>query len=58
METIQQQIAVNKKEETNTSEIKSLKISVRVLEANDIISRKLPKGTTGLVITAIDKIAQ
>ena len=45
----------NKKEETNTSEIKSLKISVRVLEANDIISRKLPKGTTGLVITAIDK---
>ena len=32
-----------------------LKISVRVLEANDIISRKLPKGTTGLVITAIDK---
>jgi len=44
-----------KKEDTNTSEINYLKISVRVLNSNDIEARKIPKGTTGLVITAIKK---
>ncbi len=42
-----------KKKETNISEIKSLKISVRVLNEKDIEERKLPKQTTGLVITNI-----
>ena len=44
-----------KKEDTNTSEINFLKISVRVLNSNDVEARKLPKGTTGLVITDIHK---
>jgi len=44
-----------KKEDTGTSEINFLKISVRVLNSNDVEARKLPKGTTGLVITAIKK---
>ncbi len=42
-----------KKKETNISEIKSLKISVRVLNEKDIEERKLSKQTTGLVITNI-----
>ena len=41
-----------KKKETNISEIKSLKISVRVLNEKDIEERKLSKQTTGLVITS------
>ena len=46
-----------KKEETdpNTSEIKTLKISVRVLSAKDVKIRKLPEGTSGLVITNIQQ---
>jgi serine protease Do len=46
-----------KKEEIdpNISEIKTLKISVRVLSAKDIKDRKLPKDTSGLVITNIQK---
>ena len=46
-----------KKEETdpNISEIKTLKISVRVLSAKDIKDRKLPKNTLGLVITNIQQ---
>ena len=44
-----------KKEEidTNTSEIKSLKISVRALSKKDIEDRNLPKDISGLVITNI-----
>jgi len=42
-----------KKKDPNISEIKSLKISVRVLNEKDIEERKLPKQTTGLVITNI-----
>ncbi len=42
-----------KKKDPNISEIESLKISVRVLSKNDIEERKLPKQTTGLVITSI-----
>jgi len=37
------------------SEIKSLKIKIRLLNKNDIEQRKLPNQTTGLVITSIDK---
>ena len=46
-----------KKEEIdpNISEIKTLKISVRVLSAKDIKDRNLPKDTSGLVITNIQK---
>ena len=39
--------------EPKTIEVKSLKIEVRVLEKKDIEQRKLPKNTTGLVITKI-----
>jgi len=42
-----------KKKDLNISEIKSLKIAVRVLNKKDIENRKLPKETTGLVITDI-----
>ena len=46
-----------KKEEidTNTSEIKSLKISVRVLSKKDIEDRNLPKDSSGLIITNIQQ---
>ena len=46
-----------KKEEvdTNISEIKTLKISVRVLNAKDVKIRKLPESTSGLVITNIQQ---
>ncbi len=46
-----------KKEEAdpNISEIESLKISVRVLSANDVKARQLPAGTSGLVITNIQQ---
>ena len=46
-----------KKEEAdpNISEIKTLKISVRVLSAKDVKIRKLPEGTSGLVITNIQQ---
>ena len=46
-----------KKEEIdiNTSEIKSLKISVRVLSKKDIEDRNLPNNSSGLVITNIQQ---
>ena len=46
-----------KKEEAdlNISEIKTLKISVRVLSTKDVKIRKLPEGTSGLVITNIQQ---
>ena len=46
-----------KKEEAdpNISEIKTLKISVRILSAKDIKDRNLPKDASGLVITNIQK---
>ena len=46
-----------KKEEAepNISEIKTLKISVRVLSAKDVKIKKLPEGTSGLVITNIQQ---
>ena len=46
---------VSKKEDKpSISEIKNLKITVRLLSAEDIAARKLPNQTTGLVITKID----
>ena len=41
-----------KPKETN---IEGLKISVRILNKNDIKNRNLPKGTTGVVITKIEE---
>ena len=48
---------VEKKEEAepNISEIKTLKISVRVLSEKDVKIRKLPEGISGLVITNIQQ---
>ena len=43
-----------KKEEKNLEEIKSLKITVRLLTQGDIKQRKLPNQTTGLIITKIE----
>jgi len=43
-----------KTEDSQTFEIKTLKITVRILTKKDIEDRKLPKNTTGLVITKID----
>jgi serine protease Do len=46
---------VEKKKKPTIESIESLKISVRSLDKNDIESRKLPEGTTGLVIVDIKK---
>jgi len=35
--------------------IEGLKITVRLLDKDDVVERKLPKGTTGVVITKIEK---
>ena len=52
-----QEFIVEKKEKIDPkiSEIKTLKISVRVLSAKDVKIRKLPVGTSGLVITNIQQ---
>ena len=42
-------------EKFKTSEIEGLKITVRALNNEDILNRKLPSGTTGVVITDIEK---
>ena len=41
--------------DSNISEIESLKITVRILSRKDIEDRKLPKNTSGLLITGIKK---
>jgi serine protease Do len=41
-------------EKTETSTIDSLKITVRILTDQDVVARKLPEGTKGLVITKIE----
>ena len=53
LETSEDFQVAKKKKDSNISEIKTLKISVRVLNEKDIEERKLPKQTTGLVITNI-----
>ena len=42
-------------EKPKVKRIDGLKIEVRLLNKNDIEARNLPKGTTGTVITKIDK---
>jgi len=42
-------------EKSKENKIEGLKISVRLLNKNDIKERNLPKGTSGLVITKIEK---
>ena len=44
---------VKETKDPKTTEIKSLKINVRLIEAKDIEERNLPKNTKGLVITEI-----
>ncbi len=51
-----QEFKAEKKEKTDTNkytQIESLKISIRDLKEEDIVERKLPKGTTGVVVTEI-----
>ena len=55
LETSEDFKSKSKESEPNVFEIKSLKISVRSLTKEDIELRKLPKLTTGLVITNIAK---
>jgi len=55
LETSEDFISEKKETDPNISEIESLKITVRVLNTKDIENRKLPKNTSGLVITAIKK---
>ena len=54
LETSEDFKASKPKKETLPSQIDKLKITVRLLTEEDIQQRKLPKGTTGLVITGID----
>ncbi len=54
LETSEDFKASKPSEKLEPSKIDRLKITVRVLNNDDIIQRKLPKGTTGLVITSID----
>ena len=53
LETSEDFKIAEKKPEAKSSEIKSLKIKVRLLNKEDIQERKLPKNTMGLVITEI-----
>ena len=55
LETSEDFISEKKEMDSNISEIESLKITVRVLNTKDIEDRKLPKNTSGLVITGIKK---
>ena len=55
LETSEDFMSEKKEMDSNISEIESLKITVRVLNTKDIENRKLPKNTSGLVITGIKK---
>ena len=55
LETSEDFMSEKKEMDSNISEIESLKITVRVLDTKDIENRKLPKNTSGLVITGIKK---
>ena len=55
LETSEDFMSERKETDHNISEIESLKITVRVLNTKDIENRKLPKNTSGLVITGIKK---
>ena len=53
LETSEDFIVKKEKKSPKTTEIESLKINVRLIEAKDIEERNLPKNTKGLVITEI-----
>ena len=55
LETSEDFMSERKETDHNISEIESLKITVRILSTKDIEDRKLPKNTSGLVITDIKK---
>jgi len=55
LETSEDFMPERKETDHNISEIESLKITVRILSTKDIEDRKLPKNTSGLVITGIKK---
>jgi len=55
LETSEDFMSERKETDHNISEIESLKITVRALNTKDIENRKLPKNTSGLVITGIKK---
>ena len=55
LETSEDFMSERKETDHNISEIESLKITVRILSTKDIEDRKLPKNTSGLVITGIKK---
>ena len=55
LETSEDFMSERKETDHNISEIESLKITVRILSRKDIEDRKLPKNTSGLVITGIKK---
>ena len=55
LETSEDFMSERKETDHNISEIESLKITVRILSRKDIEDRKLPKNTSGLVITDIKK---
>tara|TARA_B100001123_G_scaffold348670_1_gene398239 strand:+ start:133 stop:1536 length:1404 start_codon:yes stop_codon:yes gene_type:complete len=55
LETSEDFVSERKEVDQNISEIESLKITVRKLSNKDIEERKLPKNTSGLVITGIKK---
>ena len=55
LETSEDFISEKKEMDSNISEIESLKITVRILSTKDIEDRKLPKNTSGLIITGIKK---
>ena len=53
LESSDQYKAENEKEEDVNVKVENLKISVRDLTNDDILQRKLPKNTTGVVVTEI-----
>ena len=55
LETSEDFMSEKKEMDSNISEIESLKITVRALNTKDIENRKLPKNTSGLIITGIKK---
>ena len=55
LETSEDFMSERKETDHNISEIESLKITVSILSTKDIEDRKLPKNTSGLVITGIKK---
>jgi serine protease Do len=54
LETSKDFVEEKKEIDSKTSEIKALKIEVRILNKKDVEDRKLPKDVTGLVITKIE----